>query len=198
MSDNDALVRNALLVAGAVGIVIAGFVGWWAARNAVRPLGQALALQRRFIADAGHELRTPLTILHTRAQLLARRIRADDPARPVVEQLLDDSRVLAEIVEELLASASLTEDPSRAEPVDTADLVTDVAASMAVLAQSLRRRTADPDVARGDRQRLAHRAATRPGGADRQRCRTHPGGWHRHAVLPVGRWPGDLRDHRHR
>ena len=136
--DNDALVRNALLVAGAVGIVIAGFVGWWAARNAVRPLGQALALQRRFIADAGHELRTPLTILHTRAQLLARRIRADDPARPVVDQLLDDSRVLAEIVEELLASASLTEDPSGAEPVDTADLLIDVAASMAVLAQSSR------------------------------------------------------------
>jgi len=157
-SDNDALVRNALLVAGAVGIVIAGFVGWWAARNAVRPLGQALALQRRFIADAGHELRTPLTILHTRAQLLARRIRADDPARPVVDQLLDDSRVLAEIVEELLASASLTEDPSRAEPVDTADLVTDVAASMAVLAQTagveLQTRTSPGVIVNGSRTAL--------------------------------------------
>ena len=156
--DNDALVRNALLVAGAVGIVIAGFVGWWAARNAVRPLGQALALQRRFIADAGHELRTPLTILHTRAQLLARRIGTDDPARPVVEQLLDDSRVLAEIVEELLASASLTEDPSRAEPVDTADLLTDVAASMEVLAQTagveLRTRTAPGVVVNGSRTAL--------------------------------------------
>jgi two-component system OmpR family sensor kinase len=156
--DNDALVRNALLVAGAVGIVIAGFVGWWAARNAVRPLGQALALQRRFIADAGHELRTPLTILHTRAQLLARRIRADDPARPVVEQLLDDSRVLAEIVEELLASASLTEDPTRAEPVDTADLVTDVAASIAILAQSsgveLQTRTSPGVIVDGSRTAL--------------------------------------------
>ena len=156
--DNDALVRNALLLAGAVGIVIAGLVGWWAARNAVRPLGQALALQRRFIADAGHELRTPLTILHTRAQLLARRIRADDPARPMVDQLLDDSRVLAEIVEELLASASLTEDPSRAEPVDTADLLTDVAASMAVLAQAagveLRTRTAAGVIVSGSRTAL--------------------------------------------
>ncbi len=157
-ADNDALVRNGLLVAGAVGIVIAGVVGWWAARNAVRPLGQALALQRRFVADAGHELRTPLTILHTRAQLLARRIRPDDPARPVVEQLLDDSRVLAEIVEELLASASLTHDPSRAEPVDTGDLVTDVASSMAALAQTanvdLRTRTEPGVIVNGSRTAL--------------------------------------------
>jgi len=134
--DDDLLVRNALLIAGAVGIVIAGVVGWWAARSAVRPLGQALALQRRFVADAGHELRTPLTILHTRAQLLARRIRADDPARGTVEQLLDDSRVLAEIVDELLDSAALAGNSSTAEPVDAAELVTDVASSMAVLAQT--------------------------------------------------------------
>src|SRR5690349_19320139 len=43
-------------------------------RRSVRPVAQALTLQRRFIADASHELRAPLTVLHTRAQLLASRV----------------------------------------------------------------------------------------------------------------------------
>ena len=34
-------------------------------KRSVRPLAQALALQRRFVADASHELRAPLTVLHT-------------------------------------------------------------------------------------------------------------------------------------
>jgi two-component system OmpR family sensor kinase len=133
-SDNDALIRDALLVAGIVGVVIAGVVGFIAARRAVAPLGEALALQRRFVADAGHELRTPLTVLHTRAQLLARRMHGDDPARPMVDQLLDDSRVLGEIVDEMLESAALGADPSRGELLDPGELAADVVASMDVLA----------------------------------------------------------------
>ncbi len=132
--DNDTLVRDGVLVAGVVGIVIAGLVGWWSARNAVRPLGRALQLQRQFVADAGHELRTPLTILHTRAQLLARRLPPDSPDRDLATQLLADSRVLGEIVEELLASAQLSQDPARGETFAAAALLAEVVASAAVLA----------------------------------------------------------------
>jgi two-component system OmpR family sensor kinase len=132
--DDDALILNALVVAAAIGVLIAGLVAFFIARRAVRPLGQALSLQKRFVADAGHELRTPLTILHTRAQLLARRIPPGDPAGQIAEQLLDDSRVLAEIVDELLLSASLTVHPDLAQNLDPADLLADVAASMQVLA----------------------------------------------------------------
>jgi two-component system, OmpR family, sensor kinase len=132
--DNDALIRDALVVAGIIGVAIAGLVGFIVARRAVAPLGEALELQRRFVADAGHELRTPLTVLHTRAQLIARRMDHDDPSRPMVDQLLDDSRVLSEIVDEMLESAALGADPSRGEPLDAGELAEDVVASMSVLA----------------------------------------------------------------
>ncbi len=134
VSDDDRLIIKALIIAAAIGVLIAGVVAFFIARRAVRPLGQALSLQRRFVADAGHELRTPLTILHTRAQLLARRIPSQNPAAAIAGQLLDDSRVLSEIVDELLLSASLTAHPGLAETMDPADLLDDVAASMQVLA----------------------------------------------------------------
>ncbi len=156
--DRDVFVRNALLAAAGVGIVIAGLVGFAIARRAVRPLGQALSLQRRFVADAGHELRTPLTVLHTRAQLLARRIPAGDPARQMADQLLDDSRMLSEIVDELLLSATMSANPGLGEEFDPAELLTDVANRMRVLAddsQVTLRSTADSSLLiRGSRPAL--------------------------------------------
>lgn len=133
--DDDLILQETLIVAGLVGIVFAGVVGFLVARRAVAPLGEALALQRRFVADAGHELRTPLTVLHTRAQLVARRMDADDPSRPLVDQLLADSRVLGEIVDEMLESAALAADPARGELLDPGELVVAVTTSMMVLAE---------------------------------------------------------------
>ena len=51
-------------------------------RRSIRPLAEALALQRRFVADASHELRAPLTVLHTRIQLLAAGSMTATPKRP--------------------------------------------------------------------------------------------------------------------
>ena len=131
---DDGILRVSLYAAAALSVIAAGVAGFLLGRRAVRPLGQALALQRRFVADAGHELRTPLTVLHTRAQLAERRMRPDDPARPTVEQLLADSRVLADIVDELLESAQFSQSPDRAEIIAVKTLLEDVAASMRVLA----------------------------------------------------------------
>ena len=132
--DNDALIRDALLIAGIIGVVIAGLVGFFAARRAVAPLGEALALatpvrrrRRPRAADAVDRAAHPRAAAGPPDG-------PGRPSRPMVEQLLADSRVLGEIVDEMLESAALAADPSRGEPLDPGALAAEVVASMGVLA----------------------------------------------------------------
>jgi two-component system, OmpR family, sensor kinase len=112
---------QALLIIGSAGFVLAALTGAWMARRAVLPLVGALALQRRFVADAGHELRTPLTLLSTRAQLLRRRLRGE-PVESDVDGLVDDAGQLAAILEDLLLAADPREEVPR-QPVELGALV---------------------------------------------------------------------------
>ena len=107
-------------------------------RRSLRPLTEALALQRRFVADASHELRAPLTLLHTRIQLLARRFDDGDAhqAKEQIAALAEDTRVLGEVIEDLLASASMAGNGVSRVRVDVAAIAEDVHASMSEHAQS--------------------------------------------------------------
>jgi two-component system OmpR family sensor kinase len=127
----------ALVVVGGGGLVLAGAVGLVLGRRAVRPLAEALSLQRDFVADASHELRTPLTLLSTRAQLLARSLDGTD----VPDQLKDDSHGvvrdtsrLVAVVDDLLLAA---DSGSAAEqvPLDLAVLCSELADSGRAYAQ---------------------------------------------------------------
>lgn len=108
-------------------------------RRSVRPLAQALALQRRFVADASHELRAPLTVLHTRAQMLARHAGAGAVANLQQEAnaLVADTRALGEIVDDLLASATMTVGAVPRDTVDMADLAASVRDSMVDYAKTI-------------------------------------------------------------
>jgi two-component system, OmpR family, sensor kinase len=127
---------TALLLSGAVAAVVAATAAVLMARRAMQPMAEALALQRRFVADASHELRTPLTLLSTRAQLLRReaaRLREGSQPDKIVgglDEIVDDSRVLTEILEDLLIAA----DPREAARPESVDLV--AAADAAVKAQA--------------------------------------------------------------
>ncbi|WP_052371362.1 sensor histidine kinase [Amycolatopsis taiwanensis] len=122
--ERDRLLRD-LMITSLGGLVLAGVVGVWLGRRAVTPLAEALAIQRRFVADAGHELRTPLTLLSTRAQLLRRRARqGGDPVAlsSDADDLVQDAAQLTEILEDLLLAADPRQEVPR-QPVDLAELV---------------------------------------------------------------------------
>ena len=107
----------ALVLAGTLGVALAAVVGLLSARNAVRPLGEALSRQRRFVQDASHELRTPLTILDTRLQLAQRQAGPDSPAAQTLSRLRDDSTALAVLIDDLLLMSTGAGGPAP-EPVD--------------------------------------------------------------------------------
>lgn len=95
------------VIVGMIAVALAGTVGWFATRRAVKPLAEALRLQREFVADASHELRTPLTILDARLQVLQRSLSSEDASAPQVDALRKDTKTLVLIVEDLLNAAEL-------------------------------------------------------------------------------------------
>ena len=118
-------------LAGLLSLLLAAALGALLGRRAVRPLADALALQRSFVADASHELRTPLTLLSTRVQVLdaeLARAAVDEQVKADSRGVVHDVQRLGEVIEDLLVAA----DPQRAEQhteVDLGDLVRAVAQS---------------------------------------------------------------------
>jgi two-component system OmpR family sensor kinase len=125
---------GALVAGEVVGLLIAVLSAALLARRATAPLADALARQRRFVADASHELRTPLTQLHTRAQLLQMDLRAGagvDEVTSDVDHLVTGTRHLGEVVEDLLLSSQLSRRDDARLPVDLGAVAADVIAGQA-------------------------------------------------------------------
>jgi signal transduction histidine kinase len=127
-----------LAIAELAGIAASVAVVILLTRRSIRPLSEALALQRRFVADASHELRAPLTVLHTRVQMLARRFDDGDAhaAKDQIDALASDTRALGAVIEDLLASASMTVDGAPRDRVDLAEIAAAVEESMSQHAES--------------------------------------------------------------
>ena len=125
---------EAMIIAGLAGILLAGVIGWLSASSAIRPLGQALDRQRRFVQDASHELRTPLTILDTRIQLAQRGVEAGSPQGEALARIRADAATLTGIVNELLLAATAAAHDPAAAPIDLASVASAVAESLQQLA----------------------------------------------------------------
>lgn len=122
---------KAMVIAGGAGILIAAGIGWLSARRAIKPLGEALALQRRFVQDASHEMRTPLAILDTRIQLAQRNTEPGSPTALALSRIRDDTAAVTAIVNDLLEAAAGT-DRRQAAPL------CDVGVAAARLVEDLR------------------------------------------------------------
>lgn len=116
-----------------LGALIAVPAGLFLASRAMRPIDEAFARQRTFVADASHEFRTPLTLIRANAEMAAH-----DPRVPVSAIEGELSSILEEVdrsdrlVEDLLMLARadagrLTLDR---EPLEVAALVGDAVRTM--------------------------------------------------------------------
>ncbi|GAB1823605.1 sensor histidine kinase [Herbidospora sp. RD11066] len=121
---------HTLIVAELAALIAAAGIGHLTARRAIAPLGEALARQRRFTEDVSHELRTPLARLHTRAQLVAIRLKRGELPMEDVDKLVTGTRELGEVVEDLLLRDRLR------RPVDLALLAEQLADAESVRAES--------------------------------------------------------------
>ncbi|KQP12153.1 sensor histidine kinase [Pseudorhodoferax sp. Leaf267] len=95
-------------------------------------VGEAQALQQRFVADASHQLRTPLSVLQLHAHA---GLRGDMPAREALEQIASTTQRTGRVVQQLLtwnrARASLPRD--QLADVDLRDVLEEVAVELSPL-----------------------------------------------------------------
>jgi two-component system OmpR family sensor kinase len=103
---------------------------------AYQQVGQALEMQRRFVADVSHELRTPLTTLNGNVELLRREppISAEDRSE-VLSEMASESKRLIRLVTDLLDLARAdARRPLQSEPVPIKPIVEEVCRQARLLA----------------------------------------------------------------
>lgn len=121
--------RNLILIALFTGVLLLTaffLISLFLARQTLRPVEEAWAQQRRFVADASHELKTPITVILANLGVLL--AHPDEPIR-ANRQWLDNSREEAVrmkgLVEDMLflARSDADQTPMVTERVNLSDLL---------------------------------------------------------------------------
>jgi signal transduction histidine kinase len=88
-------------------------------------LGDALAHERRFVADASHELRTPLAILKTELELALHRGRSPEELQAALSSAAEETDRLTQLAEDLLVIAQSDQGKLAValEPTDLAEVL---------------------------------------------------------------------------
>jgi heavy metal sensor kinase len=100
-------------------------------------LDESFRRLRQFTADASPELRTPLTAIRSVGEVGLREGRSPDAYREIIGSMLEEADHLGRLVDTLLMLSRWESDRFRPSPsaVDLAQIVTDVAGQLSVLAE---------------------------------------------------------------
>jgi len=111
--------EEAMLVGVPILIVLAMGGGVYLASQSVRPVAEALRVQKQFTADASHELRTPVSIVRATTEVTLSREHRDEPEyREALEIVGGQARRLGRLVEDLLVLARADAGGYPLRPVD--------------------------------------------------------------------------------
>jgi signal transduction histidine kinase len=127
-------IRLALVVADIAVILLVAAAAWLLASRTLRPISEAHARQRRFVADASHEMRTPLAAIRASAEgaLVAPSSEAD--LRRALAVVVDSANRLSRLTNDLLLLARADELPAdrQTAPGDLSVIVAETLEAFAV------------------------------------------------------------------
>jgi two-component system OmpR family sensor kinase len=117
--------RVALIVADIAVVVLVGAAAWILATRTLRPIGEAHARQRRFVADASHEMRTPLAAIRASAEGALAAPGSEDDLRRALGVVVESADRLSWLTNDLLLLARADELPADRDlaPVDLSVVV---------------------------------------------------------------------------
>jgi signal transduction histidine kinase len=131
---------RSIIFADVITVLVGGALSYVLASRTLRPVKQAVEAEQRFFANAAHDLRTPLAVMRTEAEVAMRSGRADADARRILTSSLEEIDRMSAMVEQMLDLArSGSTSPHGASvlvPLDLAGLARNVAAKMAIRAES--------------------------------------------------------------
>lgn len=109
----------ALIAADLVVVALVGVAAWVLAARTLRPIREAHARQRRFVADASHEMRTPLAAIRSSAEGALAAPTSTEELRGALTVVASSADRLTRITNDLLLLARTEELPGdRSEPID--------------------------------------------------------------------------------
>ncbi|MFT9231245.1 MAG: HAMP domain-containing sensor histidine kinase [Bifidobacterium sp.] len=129
IDSEKALILVVLFVVGI--IATTGIIAWFLARQEIRPLDEAMRLQRNFVADASHELKTPLAIIGARGELIKHRVEHGKDVGQALDELGNDIARMDGVINDLLVAA---QDANSPRPVDMRRSIQEAVRALEVLA----------------------------------------------------------------
>jgi signal transduction histidine kinase len=111
--------QQAMLIGIPIVLLLAAGGGMYLASVGLRPIKEALRIQRQFTADASHELRTPVSVVRAAAEVaLSRQHRDEAEYRETLAIVGSQARRMSRLVEDMLVLARADAGGYPLRPVD--------------------------------------------------------------------------------